>query len=90
MNCPICSAAPAETFPARYVTALKCSGCGHIYAQDPATTQGVMLLPDPDEMLKEFAARNARLIKFWLRSGFIKANSAVLDFGARSATYFAP
>ena len=84
MNCPICSAAPAETFPARYVTALKCSGCGHIYAQDPATTQGVMLLPDPDEMLKEFAARNARLIKFWLRSGFIKANSAVLDFGAGS------
>ena len=84
MNCPICSAAPAETFSARFVTARKCSGCGHIYAQDPVSTQGVQVLPDPDEMLKEFAARNRRLINFWLRSGFIKANSAVLDFGAGS------
>ena len=84
MNCPICSAAPAETFSARFVTAQKCSGCGHIYAQDPVTMQGVQVLVDPDEMMKEYAARNKRLINFWLRSGFIQANSAVLDFGAGS------
>jgi len=84
MNCPICSAAPAETFRARYVTVQKCSDCGHIFAQDPAINQGVQLLPEPNAMLSEYAERNKRLVKFWQRSGFVKANSAVLDFGAGS------
>jgi len=84
MNCPICSAAPAETFQARYVTVQKCSDCGHIFAQDPVSNQGVQLLPEPDAMMNEYAARNKRLIDFWLRSGLVKADSAVLDFGAGS------
>jgi SAM-dependent methyltransferase len=35
-------------------------------------------------MLDQYAARNKRLINFWLQSGFMNANSAVLDFGAGS------
>ncbi len=84
MNCPICAAIPAETFRARHATIVKCSDCGHLYAENPETDRGVIALPDPDAMLKQYAARNERLIDYWRRSGFLNDSTLLLDFGAGS------
>ena len=84
MNCPICTAIPTETFTTRYATVVKCSDCGHLYAEDPKSDQGVIALPDPDRMLNQYATRNLRLIDLWRRHGFLKDSTVLLDFGAGS------
>lgn len=84
MDCPICGAAPTERFLAKYVTALKCSKCGHIFAENPAVDQGVQQLPDPQQMLETYAKRDHNLIAYWRKQGFIKNHTSLLDIGAGS------
>lgn len=82
MECPICSGEPGEQFTAKYVDAVKCSKCGHIYASNVPEDHGVQESADPEARLRQYGARNVRLISRWQRDGFISRGSRILDFGA--------
>jgi SAM-dependent methyltransferase len=90
MKCPICNAEPRDRFRTRFVVALKCSSCGHIYAENPKPTQGVQRLPNPDDMLETFRRRDHRLIAFFQAKNFLQEPAILLDVGAGSGHILRP
>jgi Zn ribbon nucleic-acid-binding protein len=84
MRCPICQGAPVKGFSwqAPHVRVLKCASCGHLYAADPAPGQGMQPMPDPVAAHREHDEQNQRLVRRWLRDGFMLPGARVLDVGA--------
>lgn len=84
MNCPICQSVPDREFrwQAPYVTVIRCSGCGHLFAEDPAPGQGMPPVPDIAAEYQVHAEQNRRLVRRWRRDGFLYPGARVLDVGA--------
>lgn len=84
MNCAVCQSGPDEQFAwqAPHVLVLKCSGCGHLFAKYPAPGQGIQPMPDPIAEHRVHDEQNRRLVRRWMRDGFLYRGARVLDVGA--------
>lgn len=83
-KCPICGTPPVLELKPRTLSLSKCGDrrCGHIFAMDPAPSQGVQTGRDHRAEAEAYRERNARLVEAWLAQGFLRPGSAVLDFGS--------
>jgi SAM-dependent methyltransferase len=84
-NCPLCQSAASFDFTARYVTVYRCEkrSCHHLFAVDVAPDAGVHNYEE--EMKVDFTLyheRNEALINYWRKTGFLKPDYKLLDFGS--------
>jgi len=87
--CPLCTTEPLEFFTTKFAKAAKCSNsqCGHIYATESATNQGVQAGKDPDFFYNKYKKNNANLIKYLVGRNFLFNGARILDVGAGSGHF---
>jgi SAM-dependent methyltransferase len=71
-------------FRPRLLEVVKCGNrlCGHLYARAAAPNHGIQSGRDLAAEVEAFRTRNARLVDAWFAHGFLRRESAVLDFGS--------
>jgi len=83
----VCGADAAEDFQTPHHRVARCQrrACGHLFAVDTKPGQGVMhegSVPGTDYGV--YRKRDAVLVKYWLRKGFLRDGCRLLDVGSGS------
>lgn len=82
--CPVCGASSSFAFATNYCKVRRCneSECTHLFSDKRNFENGVMKYEIYENTKNVYDERNKRLIKYLVKSKFIRKNYSILDFGA--------